>query len=365
MTEISVIMPCHNRAYDLWRTLRAYDNQKTNFEFEVIAIDDASTDNTYQILSDYTPQNFKLKIFRHEKNLGPAAARNTGISFAESPLLLFVGDDILPLENFIEGHLLNHKKYPQKNIAILGRVVWPPDMPRNNLMSHIDGIGAQQFSFYYMKEDVKYDFRHFYTCNISIKKEFLKLEKKWFDTDFIYPAFEDAELGYRLANKGLEILYKPELLGYHYHYHTSWSFSLRQYKSGMMSYLLIQKHPQILGVLRGQMRRFLRVLIHSLLIPSTKDDNEGEKWKSAIRLLSYYESLPNNFVDYLFLKVLDYSYYNGFIDAILSKSNRNAHVRYSHYLLYLKPAIMTFFQKLDSYEKNEVFVQSGFFYEIN
>jgi glycosyltransferase involved in cell wall biosynthesis len=361
MNKISVIMPCYNRAHDLYRVLDAYDNQEFNSRFELIAIDDASSDNTFDLLVSYKPKNYDLKVFRHQSNMGPAAARNTGISMADSPILIFVGDDILPLRNFVSGHFNAHQKYKNETIAVLGKVVWPPDMPSNNLMRHIDGIGAQQFSYYYMREGHTYDFRHFYTCNISIKRDFLFAETKWFDTDFIYAAFEDAELGYRLSKRGLEIVYQPQILGYHYHYHNSWSFSMRQYKSGIMSYLLIKKHPGAIRVLKPQLKRLLNLILHIPFAQQSYPEFFEEKmWKNAIRLMSYFESYPNKSVDYLFLKVLEYSYYNGFIDAVFEGKFIRPRIRYNHYKLYLRPSIKKFYWSILDEKDKEIILHYGF-----
>ncbi|GIV30329.1 MAG: hypothetical protein KatS3mg028_1395 [Bacteroidia bacterium] len=360
-SQISIIMPCYNRAHDLHRVLSAYDIQECNVRFELIAIDDASSDDTYDLLISYKPKNYVLKVLRHQSNLGPAAARNTGISMADSPVLIFVGDDILPFRNFVSGHFYAHQEYRNETIAILGKVTWPPDMPSNNLMKHIDGVGAQQFSYYYMREGQTYDFRHFYTCNVSIKRDFLFSEKKWFDTDFIFAAFEDAELGYRLSKKGLKIVYQPQIVGYHYHYHTSISFSMRQYKSGLMSYLLIKKHPGTVRVLKTQIKRLIRLMLFpSFPQKSQHTDFEERMWKNAIRLISYFETYPNKSVDYLFLKVLEYSYYNGFIDAIFKEKFIRPIIRYNHYKFYLKPAIRYFYRSIADEEDKNILLHYGF-----
>ncbi|KPL77594.1 hypothetical protein AC812_03425 [Bellilinea caldifistulae] len=212
-----------------------------------------------------------------------------------------------------------------------------------------------------MKEGDTYDFRHFYTCNISVKRDFLFYETKWFDTDFIYAAFEDVELGYRLSKKGLEIVYQPQILGYHYHYHTSWSFSKRQYKSGVMSYLLIKKHPGTICVLNAQVKRLFNLLLHlPFAQKSYSVDFEERMWKNAIRLISYFESYPNKTVDYLFLKVLDYSYYNGFIDALFKEKSIHSKIRYIHYKQYLRPAIKYFYREIANEDDKKILLQHGF-----
>ena len=200
-------MPCFNRSYDLLKTLKAYDQQTTSEPFELIAVDDASTDDTFQVLKTYYSSHYSIRVHRQNRNQGPAAARNMGLSLVDSPLVLIVGDDILPNPDFIDAHLRAHEKYPQREIAILGHIDSPDDMPINTLMKHINGIGAQQFSYHYFRNAQEYDFRHLYTANISIKMELLKTLDHWFDTDFPHAAYEDVELSFRLAKKGLRILY--------------------------------------------------------------------------------------------------------------------------------------------------------------
>ena len=124
MPAISVIMPCYNRAHDLIRTLQAYDRQNSSESFELIAVDDASTDRTYEVLTSYRPSRYTLRVERMEVNQGQGAARNRVIPSITSPLALFVGDDMIPTQDFIKGHLTAHRHYPSPDIAILGRVEW-------------------------------------------------------------------------------------------------------------------------------------------------------------------------------------------------------------------------------------------------
>src|SRR4051794_12311019 len=102
MSAISIVMPCHNRVHDLHRVLAAYDKQTSAESFELIAVDDASTDSTYDLLRSYQAQKYTLRVERLDRNQGPASARNRGIALARSPLVLFVGDDILPQHSFVQ-----------------------------------------------------------------------------------------------------------------------------------------------------------------------------------------------------------------------------------------------------------------------
>ena len=314
MPAISVVMPCHNRAFDLIRTLRAYDSQVVEQPFEMIAIDDASSDETYELLASYRPERFTLRTVRQETNLGPAAARNRGISLAKAALILFVGDDILPDTHLIRGHLTAHRFHPKKEIAILGRVLWPADLPVNTLMAHIDGIGAQQFSYHYFQDSQQYDYRHLYTANVSLKREILASQDKFFDTDFQFAAFEDVELSYRLAKKGLCIVYSSLLKGYHYHYHNIWSFSERMYRAGLMACFMVQKHPETERSILGR-KWPLRVARWRLLanFQDYPQETTHRLETSLLHLSSHYEWTPHPLLDHLYLEILMYFFFKGVI----------------------------------------------------
>jgi glycosyltransferase involved in cell wall biosynthesis len=317
---ISVIMPCYNKEYEILRILQAYDRQDCQIEFEVIAIDDGSTDNTSKILSNYHPIHYYLKLRKLEKNCGPATARNLGIEMAESPLLLFVGDDILPERDFIRQHLDMHEKV-ERSTAILGFTTWPQDIPINSVMLHIDGRGAEQFSYYYMIDGHKYDFRHFYTSNVSIKTEFLKSVSQWFDTTFTYAAYEDVELAYRLSKRGLSIKYSMKPKAYHYHYHNVWTFSRRQYKAGLMANKLISKHPSLSSLILGKywQLRVMKTILMAVIYKTHECLNDIER--KALTIASSLENQINQVPDRHYLSLFAYFFMKGFIQGFLSNQD--------------------------------------------
>jgi len=87
---VSVILPTYNRAYILSRAIQSVLNQ-TYSNFELIVIDDASTDNTERVVLGF--KDSRIRYIRHEENKGGAAARNTGIRYAEGDLIAFQDSD--------------------------------------------------------------------------------------------------------------------------------------------------------------------------------------------------------------------------------------------------------------------------------
>lgn len=87
---VSVVVATHNRADLLPRALDAIFGQ-TYQEFEVIVVDDASTDNTQDIVASVIDS--RLRYIRHERNQGVGAAYNTGIQAAQGQFIAFHDSD--------------------------------------------------------------------------------------------------------------------------------------------------------------------------------------------------------------------------------------------------------------------------------
>ena len=264
-----------------------------------------------------------------------------------------MGDDILPAPRLVQGHWEAHQTHPVREIAILGRVIWSPEIPVNALMKHIDGAGAQQFSYFFLKSGQEYDFRHFYTANISVKRTFLQQIDFWFDASFPYAAFEDAELAFRLAQRGLRILYLDHLVGYHYHYHTVWSFANRQYKSGRAAWFLVKRHPAAAWKLFRVVH--LRSLAQAFLLRrGVTHEALRQLEEELLHLASFYEWMPCPFIDLLFLPVMDYFYFKGICAAALGDSVLALKAMSAYVALWLRPRLREFLRVACPQEANSL-----------
>jgi len=87
---VSVIIPTYNRAYLIGRAIQSVLNQ-TYQDFEIIVVDDGSTDDTEEIVRGFKDK--RIGYIRHEKNKGAAAARNIGIKAAKSEYIAFQDSD--------------------------------------------------------------------------------------------------------------------------------------------------------------------------------------------------------------------------------------------------------------------------------
>ena len=88
--KVSVIIATYNRAALLPRAVNSVLAQ-TYTDFELIIVDDRSSDDTQEVIRTFTDP--RIRVIRHEANRGAAAARNTGISEARGEYIAFLDDD--------------------------------------------------------------------------------------------------------------------------------------------------------------------------------------------------------------------------------------------------------------------------------
>jgi glycosyltransferase involved in cell wall biosynthesis len=89
---VSVIIPTYNRAYLIERAIQSVLNQ-TYHNFEIIIVDDGSTDNTEEVIKKFLKYDKRINYIKYEKNKGGSAARNTGIKAARGEYIAFQDSD--------------------------------------------------------------------------------------------------------------------------------------------------------------------------------------------------------------------------------------------------------------------------------
>jgi len=87
---VSVVIPTYNLAHLIGRAIRSVLDQ-TYQDFEIIVVDDGSTDNTEEVIRSLNDP--RIHYIHHEKNRGGAAARNTGIKVAQGEYIAFQDSD--------------------------------------------------------------------------------------------------------------------------------------------------------------------------------------------------------------------------------------------------------------------------------
>lgn len=107
----SVVIPLYNKEKYIKRTINSVLNQ-TCKDFEIIVVDDKSTDNSLNIVKQFKDE--RIRIFKQKKNKGASFARNFGIKKAKAPYIAFLDADDVYIKDFLQEILRLTDKY--KNI---------------------------------------------------------------------------------------------------------------------------------------------------------------------------------------------------------------------------------------------------------
>lgn len=97
--DLSIIVPVFNSSAFLNKCLKSLLNQKTSYTYEIICVDDGSTDDSLQILNRI--DDLKLKVV-HQENKGIAGARNTGLNLSTGKYVGFVDNDDFVSDEYVE-----------------------------------------------------------------------------------------------------------------------------------------------------------------------------------------------------------------------------------------------------------------------
>ena len=101
---VSIIMPSYNTAQYISKAIKSVINQ-TYTEWELIIVDDCSTDNTYEILDKECLENSKIRFFKNPKNYGAAVSRNKALKEARGRWIAFLDSDDLWLPQKLEKQI--------------------------------------------------------------------------------------------------------------------------------------------------------------------------------------------------------------------------------------------------------------------
>ena len=116
MVEISVTVPVYNVEKYLPRCLESLLNQTFKLDYEIICVDDGSTDNSGKILDDYAQKFSKIKVI-HQENLSLSEARNTALKYVTGKYTMFVDSDDFISPNALE-ELYNYAEKHNSDVVI-------------------------------------------------------------------------------------------------------------------------------------------------------------------------------------------------------------------------------------------------------
>ncbi len=198
--NVSVIVPVYNAHESINRCIEALLDQTYQREkYEVIVVDDGSTDGTADIIKDYPVK------YIYQKNQGPAAARNKGAKQARGDIILFTDSDCVAANNWIEEMVRPFQS--TEVVAVKG-------VYRTNQKSLTARFAQIEFEerFEMLKKVKSIDMVDTYSA--AFRREIF-LKEGGFDESFPVANNEDTELSYKISKAGYKMVFNPNALVYH------------------------------------------------------------------------------------------------------------------------------------------------------
>lgn len=198
---ISIVIPCFNEAENIGKCIDSVKMQQYNSQFEIIAVDNGSTDDTVKIIKD------KGIILEHAERKGPAPAKNEGIKKAKGDIIVFIDADCIAhpvwLKNIVE---------PFRNSEIgcvAGEIV--ACEPKTRIEHFL--IKKKHLS---QSVNINHTFLSYAaTANAAYRKEIF--EKVGLFDEALFTG-EDADMSWRMQlETNYKVRYSPEALVYHPH----------------------------------------------------------------------------------------------------------------------------------------------------
>lgn len=209
--DLSIVVPVYNYVELIEDNINAILNQKTEYNYEVIIVDDGSTDGAGEVIKQYE-NNSKVKLI-YQKNAGIGAARNTGINNAVGKYIMFVDCDDIVHSDIVE--ILLNKAYSDDYDMVMcahnlskernGQIfdIIPNVYPKYNLMGYKNGdkimnlAGLPWCKVYkrelwnnvrffpgYWYEDTIIQFLIFTQCKNYTYIPKIEYEYKWYEKNF-------------------------------------------------------------------------------------------------------------------------------------------------------------------------------------
>ena len=187
--EISVVMPVYNTAKYLPESISGVLAQ-TFRNFELILVNDGSTDKSLEIMQKFAKQDKRIKIINMDKNSGAAAARNEGIKHITGEYTLFVDSDDFMFPTMLEKMLNRAQIF---NLDITMALAWVVDTPSGEMypLSIVDRKVSFAYKFlqknnidvfsYKRLPDIFFQTARKYVWDKLIKTSIIKDNKLYFD----------------------------------------------------------------------------------------------------------------------------------------------------------------------------------------
>lgn len=242
--KLSIIIPCYNCKKTLQEAVAScYTQGFSNEEFEIVMVNDGSTDDTWKVMQTIVKKNKNIHIFQHKENMGGGATRNTAISNAHADCFFCLdSDDILPAGTL--QRMYNFLQEKKADVVTLHKIKkFSNNNPHQIIRTDIFPYPGKKLDYECLIQ------RNDALCPLLMVTMFTKNTFKKTGGFPTQHGFDTQGFGWRVLAKNLSAWECPEAI-YKQRINTGNSYYLREYKQGLANYNLqaiLAEHADILN----------------------------------------------------------------------------------------------------------------------
>ena len=226
--RFSVIIPAYNSQKTLFSCIESIEDQSLSKEnYEVIVVDDGSTDSTAKIARQFNVN------YIHQANQGPAAARNKGAGEAKGDIILFTDSDCIPDHYWIQQ--MTRPFSAPDVVAVKGAY-----KTRQRELAARFAQAEFEDRYDLLKKSSTIDMIDTYSAAFR-KDVFLNIGG--FDQSFPVANNEDTDLSYRLAAKGYKLVFNQGAFVYHTHPDSFLKYLKLKFRRGYWRMVVYRRYP--------------------------------------------------------------------------------------------------------------------------
>ena len=235
---VSIIIVNHNGKSQLSKLLKSLHERTFYDNFEIIMVDNASEDESLDIIKEYQAV-LPIKVIRNDENLSFSAANNIGANYAEGEYLLFLNNDTEVTDGWLDELLLSALN--NENVGAIGATLVYPEIPNYSINKGKSyTIQHEGIAF---RDGIRENIRYWQPYNVNNGEELhacmsredhewacvtaavllVRKENFWlcegFDEQYLY-GYEDVDFCLKLQKRGLRNYCCGNCLVFHYEFGT-------------------------------------------------------------------------------------------------------------------------------------------------
>lgn len=300
--DVSVIIPAYNAAKTIAASIESVLAAKADYQIEVLVIDDASSDGTWDCLQALAAKHPELKPIKNRRRKGPSGARNTGLDAAEGRVIAFLDADDIWYPNHLENGVVFLQVQPT-----IDAIIYDQDIIEASSGKKISTWVTEKKILHTMRQRAITNTEYALEDNIAVallNESFLHLQtllvRRWVVENIRFEEnvfrAEDLDFGVQMYLQNCKFCYSKLITGIYYR--NNQSLTAKNFendiKTGFDMIFILRKYistPKTYNIPVALLKKMIKERLLRVAYPQRKTGKKREALRSVCASFAYGVSL--------------------------------------------------------------------------